>query len=356
MLLMMIVLGGDVDDIANDCITRTNDEYCLLLFEDLPLEIRVHILWYCSGDSLQSLAQVNHFYNHLIFGGGGKSMNSDDEYSGYRNSLWKSKLKGLMNLWVDQINENITNHFVYTSMLDNFTENSLDSYIKKQLFKDGENNYRDLVKQLLEIKFKYQEEATCEKSDTGVTINGRYIRNNDIKDWNSFLCQNYYLTNRIEQVNGLFTFKGYEIVINEYFACQNSWRILFGIGIDFNTFNNDKSTTQYLRENKGFAYIVDSKRVKILGNHISDASNIIDTEIVKIGERFSLYINFEENLVYFFRNGVHVMTIESSMEDNVIYYPIIALCPKKAVTLYPLLSCNYILNPNAPKRGEKPRL
>lgn len=350
----LCVIDDHVTDDQQQDHARCDDDLKLKLsFEELPLEIRVHIMWYCSDESLMAIGQTSRFYNHLIFRDD-DTAGDDDIISGYRNTIWKARLLGLLNRWIDEANSNIIDKCIDTSQLENLSEKTLDSYIEKQVFHGPDFKYSHLVMQLQKITFKTQQEATNEDSETGVTIRGRFIRNNNVKDWNSFLCNNYFMTNNVENLSMVpFSYKGYEIIINEYHPCQNSWRILFGIGTDFERFNIDKSTTQFLKENKGMGYILDNRSVKIFSyqviNNSGGGSAIIDTGDVKVGDRYALSIDFEKNMVYFFRNGNHIMTITSCIED-IAYHPVIALCPKKSITIYPLLSCEYPLNPNTPQR------
>ena len=314
-------------------------------FEDLPFEIRVHILMYLSDRVLSKFGTVSKFYHSLILGN-----DNEDEFAGYRNTIWKEILLHLFNRWIDEINSSTFSNGIDSSELEKLTANSLDSYIKRNFIMKERFGYRHLLSYLKSIKYKTQNDAKRIKSDTGVMINKRTVRNNNVKEWNCFLCKNYYLTKTIDDKSNIpITLKGYEIIIQEYYLCANTWRLVYGVGTDFENFNSDTSSTQFLSDNHGVGLVIEHQYVKSKGSLKSDTTQLMDLGPINVGDRYALTLDFNNLSINFFKNGLHFMTFKSALDPNIIYNPIIALCPKKTVTLFPLFA-DYPFNPNAPVR------
>ncbi|EFC37188.1 hypothetical protein NAEGRDRAFT_82008 [Naegleria gruberi] len=331
-------------------------------FQELPLDNQVNVLWYCCENTLMNVACLNRFYYHLVLGGCLNSSNyrddEEDDVAAYRNTIWKHRLLGMMNGFIDEVNSKIISSGLDVSLVNSMNEKELDRYLREMLFLREGNaiKYSSVLMQMKKLCFDKASDVEEQK----VINRERTVGNINVTTWYAFKASKYPMIKDLSELSPqfYFGFKGYEMVIEEYFLCGNAWNVAFGIGTDYEDFNNDKSIAQFVERNSGVGYILENKSFKMFGDFIDGTVGSEFVGKISVGDRFAVIIDYDAKQVNFFKNGIHIASAITGTQDlvsqSVMYFPIISMCTRKTITLYPLLQTDYQLNPDAPIRMASP--
>ncbi|KAG2373241.1 hypothetical protein C9374_012344 [Naegleria lovaniensis] len=323
-----------------------------MLPQDLPIELQFQLLWYCDEKSLLNVALTcRHFYHYIL------GEEDESEVSAYRNTIWKNRILFLFNSFIDEVNKKAPSSSASSEAplvkLNTFKESDLNTYIDQFLYirSDDYNNkkikYNLLLNQLSQIQFRQERDLTGAKK---VVISGRTIENTSVHTWCGFIATNYPMVRNLSELPSNFYcgFRGFELVVEKYYICGNGWNIVYGIGTDYVEFNNDKSIAQFVNDNLGIGYILECSGFKMFGNY----KDFTSSGKVQVGDRFAILMDHDKYKVHFFKNGLHIATVEANSDtygvisDSVVYYPIVSMCTQKSVTLYPLLQSEYFIDPD----------
>ncbi|KAL9647710.1 hypothetical protein ABK040_015199 [Willaertia magna] len=298
------------------------------MFEILPLEIKFQILLYCPDDVLLLLSSTNHFYYHLIFKIDEKEDELNNELNNYNKLLWLNRCKDILNKYIgDCNNEIVNNNLNIPFLLKIETNNQLLQYFTNN-FMQKNLSFIEIYKFFKNIKFELNENNNINKNS--YKLQNNTCRNIQVEHWLSF-----YGSFKLNFM------KGFEIIINEYYECYNTWRIVIGFGLKRNTFNSDSSRTEFTVNNKGIGLILES--CGFAGNGQMEPC-LHGYEPAQKGYRYTVYLDWKvNNCAYFLQNGKVITKVdleELDLEKEEIY-PIISLTSKKTCSIYPLLKENY---------------
>ncbi|KAF0975631.1 hypothetical protein FDP41_005625 [Naegleria fowleri] len=322
-----------------------------MVFPDLPIELQFQLLWYCDEKSLLNVALTcRHFYHYIL------GDEDESEVSAYRSTIWKNRILFLFNSFIDEVNKKAPLPSASSEAplvkLSAFKESDLNTYIDQFLYirRDNHNKvkYNLLLNQLKQIQFRNDHDLSASKA----VISGRRVENVSVQTWCGFISTNYPIVRCMKELPSNFYcgFRGFELVVERYHICGNGWNIVYGVGTDYTDFNKDKSIAQFVNDNLGIGYILECSSFKLFG----DYKDFQTSGKVQVGDRFAVLMDYDKYRVHFFKNGLHIASVESPSDtygvisDAIVYYPIVSMCIQKSVTLYPLLQSEYLLDPDIP--------
>ena len=300
------------------------------LSDQLPIEMMTQIMCFCNDETLLNWSLTNNFYHQHIFGTCSKR---NKQTGHYRSTIWKCRLLKLMNSLIDQVNSIYITEGISATPLSNFKENDLDQYM--------ETYCHDLMGTRDKYLMVYREFTLMKFTPTphpSIKYDGRSVENEGCTEWYSVLAslplynKNLSAKQRKTHPNVCFTFRGFEIIIDQITDCGNSWKIVLGIGNTFGNLNRDSSEAGYFYENQGVGLAIGENALKVKGKY--ETSLPPDVQPTK-GDRYAAVID-DSGFVNFYKNGQFIIKFSTGSSKG-MWYPIVALCRGKAVTILPLL-------------------